>query len=183
VIQRPEADMSGDPANREPPTERPALGADLIIPLLGAGMAIYFLTDTAGLVWEARANGTVIGTALLTLVTVQLVRVGLAVRAGRASLGFGGLVEWSPVQGQRLGLLAVMTLFIVTIPWVGTTLGLSLALLASMRLLGVRDLRVLFGISLAVASVVYLLFIVLLQSRLPAGPVENLLATILPARS
>ncbi len=104
------------------------MGADLIIPGLAAGLTIYFLVNTAGLVWEARANGTVIGAVLLILVAVQLVRIGLEVRRGRASLGLGSLLERSTVQVQRLGLLVVLTLFIAAIPWVGTTLGLFFAL-------------------------------------------------------
>jgi hypothetical protein len=56
-------------------------------------------------------------------------------------------------------------------------------MLASMRILGVRDLRALLGISLAVAGSVYLLFIVLLQSRLPVGPIETLLGSLLPGRA
>jgi apolipoprotein N-acyltransferase len=159
---------------------RPALGADLIIPVLAAGLTIYFLVNTAGLVWEARANGTVIGIALLILVAAQLAKIARQVSRVHGSLGLGRLVERSPVQAQRLGLLATMTVFIATIPWVGTTLGLFLAMFTSMAILGVRDWRALFGVSFAVAAVVYLLFIVLLQSRLPVGPVETFLATLLP---
>lgn len=174
--------MSDEAPEPELRPQRQALGADLIIPGLAAGLTIYFLVNTAGLVWEARANGTVIGAVLLILVAVQLVRIGLEVRRGRASLGLGSLLERSTVQVQRLGLLVVLTLFIAAIPWVGTTLGLFFALAASMWLLGVRDPRALLGISLAVAASVYLLFIVLLQSRLPVGPIENLLGSLLPGR-
>ncbi len=161
------------------PARRPALGADLIIPLLAGGLTIYFLAGTAGLVWEARANGTVIGTVLLILVAVQVFKVGRQLRAGRGTLGLGGLVERSPVQVQRLGLFAALTLFIVTVPWVGTTLGLFLTMLAGMRILGVRDPRYLAGVSFAVAATVYVLFMVLLQSRLPSGPVEAVLGWLL----
>jgi hypothetical protein len=175
--------MSDEPPEPELRTKRQALGADLIIPVLAAGLTIYFLVNTAGLVWEARANGTVIGATLLILVAVQLVRVGVEVRRGRASLGFGSLLERSTVQAQRLGLLVVLAAFIAAIPWVGTTLGLFLALCASMWLLGVRDPRALLGIPLAVAASVYVLFVVLLQSRLPVGPIEHFLGSLLAGRA
>ncbi len=158
--------------------ERPALGADLIIPFLAAGLTIYFLVNTAGLVWEARANGTVIGVALLILVALQLFKIARRLWAGQGTLGLGSLVERSPVQAQRLGLLVVLALFIATIPWVGTTLGLFLTMAASMWILGVRDWRALLGVSLAVAATVYGLFILLLQSRLPVGPVEAALGPL-----
>jgi hypothetical protein len=172
--------MSGETPEPElgNPPQR-AGGADLIIPVLAAGLAIYFLVNTASLVWEARANGTVIGVVLLILVAVQVARVVRDMRRHRASLGFGSLLERSPVQAQRLGLLAIMTLFVATIPWVGTTPGLFVAMLGSMWLLGVRDPRILIGISLVVAAVVYVLFIVLLQSRLPVGPVETFISSVM----
>ncbi|HEX2552298.1 MAG TPA: hypothetical protein VHL98_01265 [Microvirga sp.] len=157
---------------------RPALGADLIIPLLGAGLTIYFLVSTSSMVWEARANGTVIGAALLVLVAVQVVKIARQWRSGNGTFGFGGLVERSPVQAQRLGLLVVAALFIAAIPFVGTTPGLFVSMLAGMWILGVRDWRMLLGISFAVAVTVYCLFILLLQSRLPVGPIETALGSL-----
>lgn len=175
--------MTGEAPEPETSEKGSPLGADLIIPLLAAGLTIYFLVNTAGLVWEARANGTVIGVALLFLVAVHFVRVALAVRRRQGSLGFGSLVETSIVQAQRVGLIAVVALFIAALPWIGTTLALFLAMLASMLILGVRDPRALIGISLAVAAAVYVLFIVLLQSRLPVGPFEALLGSVIPRRT
>jgi hypothetical protein len=170
------SEQNHDGAGRD---SRPALGADLIVPLLAAGLTIYFLVNTSGMVWEARANGTVIGAVLLILVAVQVVRIVRQLRGGRGTLGLGSLVEWSPVQGQRLSLLVVLALFIAAIPFVGTTLGLFATMFACMWILGVRDWRTLFGISLAVAATVYCLFILLLQSRLPMGPVETALGSLL----
>lgn len=165
--------MSGE--GRADAPARPALGADLVIPLLAVASAVYFLADTRGLVWEARANGTVIGVVLLALSGAQLARIAMRVWGGRASLGLGSLAEWSPIQAQRLGLFSSMVLFIVAIPYLGTTLSLFLVMIATMRILGVRDWRMLLGISLTVAATVFLLFMALLQSRLPVGAVDNLL--------
>jgi hypothetical protein len=160
-------------------TEAPvALGGDLIIPLLAAGLTIYFLIDTASMAWEARATGTVIGLTLLALVAAQFTRVGLLVANREGSLKFGDLFERSTAQAQRLGLVLILTLFIMTIEWVGTTVGLFVTMAASMWVLGVRNVRTLIGISFCVSAVVYLLFIVLLKSRLPVGPVEGLIQLI-----
>jgi hypothetical protein len=161
----------------EAPEERPALGADLVIPLLAAAFTIYFLVTSSSLVWEARANGTVIGVALLVLIAIQFARVGLRAREGRASLGLGELAERSPAQVQRLTLLLVLVVFVATVPWLGTTLGLFLVMIASMWTLGVRRARSLLGVALGVAATVYVVFIAILQSRLPTGPVEHFLTT------
>ena len=75
------------------PSKAP-LGADLIIPALALGFAIYFFWSIADLAWEAKANGVVIGIALIVLVVIQAARIGLAVAQGRGDLGTGTL--WQP---------------------------------------------------------------------------------------
>ncbi|HVL73858.1 MAG TPA: hypothetical protein VM434_18455 [Beijerinckiaceae bacterium] len=164
-----------DPPPPEPP-DRPALGADLVIPVLAAGFTIYFLVTSAGLVWEARANGTVIGVTLLALIAFQLGRIAIKLRAGRGTLGLGELGYFSsPAQRRRGLLIAILILYIALIPWLGTTLGLFLVMAASMAVLGVRAPKLLVGASAGTAIAIYLLFIAFLQTRLPLGPVEHLL--------
>jgi hypothetical protein len=171
--------MSNDPApGSELRQEKSALGADLIVPLLAAGLTIYFLVSTYGMAWEARANGTVIGVGLLVMIAIHLGRLVLRFRRGEATLGFGDLLERSPVQAQRVALLLILVVFIALVPWLGTTLGVFLSLLALMLTLGVRSWRALLLISLAVAATVYLLFLLLLQSRLPSGPIEEALGRL-----
>jgi hypothetical protein len=156
----------------------PALGADLIIPVLAAAFTVYFLVDAADLVWEARANGTVIGVVLLVLVAVQIGRIALALRAGEGTLSFGDLAAVDLVQFQRIALLVMLAIFIALIPWLGATLGLFLVMVGTMWTLGVRSLWQLAVISFATAFTFYLLFIAFLQTRLPSGPIEKLLAPL-----
>ncbi|WP_158046297.1 hypothetical protein [Skermanella pratensis] len=155
------------------------LGADLIIPVLAAGFTLYYLISSSNLVWEARANGTVIGVVLLALIAVQVVRIVLNLRNGTGSLGFGDLGRWTPAQGQRLALIGVLILFIVTIPWLGTTLGLFLVMLAAMWILGLRQPVTLLAVAGGVAASVFLVFIVLLGARFPPGPVERVVVPLL----
>jgi hypothetical protein len=155
-----------------------ALGADLIIPVLAAAFTVYFLVDSTQLVWEARANGTVIGVVLLVLVAVQFVKIALALRDGRGTLRLGELGATDLVQFQRLALLAALAIFIALVPWLGTTLGLFLVMMATMWTLGVCSVRQLIAVALATAITFYLLFIALLQTRLPSGAVEKLLAPL-----
>jgi hypothetical protein len=156
-----------------------ALGADLVIPVLAAAFTVYYLLTSANLVWEARANGTVVGVILLILCAVQFVRIGVRARAGEGTLGLGNLAERSEAQGRRLMLLAILALYVAFIPWLGTTLGLFLVMIATMWVLGVRRLPVLLGVAFATAATMYILFIALLQTRLPTGPVEQLLNPLL----
>jgi hypothetical protein len=151
------------------------LGADLIIPVLASGLTVYFLITTFDLAWEAKVTGTFIGAVLLALCATHFARIGLRVASGRGTLGFGELFADSLFNRQRLALLVLAVLFIATLPWLGTTLGLFLLLVASMWVMGVRSMRVLVGVASLTAAVVYLLLIHLLGSRLPHGVIENML--------
>jgi hypothetical protein len=158
---------------------RPALGADLVIPALALAFAIYFFVSTAGLAWEAKANGVVIGAALIALVVLQVGRIVFRVARGQGSLDFDPLWRPSELAWKRLALVAVTALFIATLPWFGLTLGLWLGMLAQLWVIGVRRWKILFWIPTSTAACVYLLFIALLDSGFPHGPIENLLAPLL----
>jgi hypothetical protein len=151
-------------------------GADLVIPALALAFAAYFFFSIAELGWEAKANGVLIGTILLVLIGFQLVLTIRELVQGRASLGMD--VLWLPREAlvKRLGLVLITVLFIATLKWLGLTLGLYLSLLTSLLIMGVRSRVALVCVPLAIAAAAYLMFILLLQSDFPHGPVEKLLA-------
>lgn len=156
--------------------DRPAIGADLILPLFAVALTIYYLIDTWGLSWEAKATGFIVGVVLLTLCSAQILRVLASTSMGRASLSLGVLIADTQYNRRRLGLVALAILFIATIHIVGTTLGLFLLLLGGMWITGVRNVTTLTAVSITTAAVVYVLLILLLATRLPRGIVENALA-------
>jgi hypothetical protein len=163
-----------------PPEEeqRPALGADLIIPAMAAAFTIYFLVSTNHFVWEAKANGVVIGVTLLALLAIQVLRIFLNVRAGRGTLSLGDIIAPTRAQGQRVALVVILALFVGSISWLGTTLALYLAMTASMLALDVRRPRELFLVPFLTSLFVYLVFVVLLPTRMPEGVIENLVSAI-----
>jgi hypothetical protein len=154
---------------------RTPLGADLIIPALALAFAAYFFVSIADLAWEAKANGTVIGGALVVLVLIQLVRIGVRLARGRAGLGLAPVLEPRDALPKRLGLVAVTIAFIATLHWLGLTLGLLLALYASLWLMGARG-KPLYIIPVVVAALAYLLFVALLRTEIPHGLIERLLS-------
>ena len=156
--------------------EKQPAGADLVIPLLALAFAGYFFVDIADLAWEAKANGVIVGTVLVILVVAQLVRIGLAVARGRATLGFAPLVEPRDAHGKRFGMVVVTIVFIATIKWLGLTLGLLLGMVAALWIMGVRRWKPLVFISTATAASAYLLFIAALDSNFPHGPIERALS-------
>jgi hypothetical protein len=149
------------------------LGADLVIPALALGFAVYFFVSIADLAWEAKANGVVIGSILVVLIAIQLTRMGIDLVKGRADLGFDPL--WLPrdALGKRIGMVAITIVFIATLHWLGLTLGMLLAMFAALWIMGARG-KTLVIVPLAVALAVYLLFVALLQSDIPHGPIERL---------
>jgi len=153
-----------------------ALGGDLIIPLLACGLSAYYFGSTVELVWEAKATGIFVGAVLVALCVAHLARLARRIAAGRGSLGLGDLVARTSFNKQRVVLIALVALFIVTLQWVGTTLGLFLLLIASMWLLGVRSIRALLGVAVTTAAIVHLVLIYLLSSRLPQGLLQTLLS-------
>lgn len=154
------------------------LGADLVIPALALGFAAYFFFSIADLSWEAKANGVLIGAILVSLIAIQLVRVGVQLAQGQATLGFERLWEPREALPRRAGLVLITIAFIVAIRWLGLTLALFVALAAALYLMGVRKPAPLLLVPLAVAASAYSLFIAALDSDLPRGPVEQLLAAL-----
>jgi hypothetical protein len=162
-------------------TGRTPVGADLVIPAIALAFAGYFFVSIADLAWEAKANGVLIGSALVVLIVIHLGRLAFQVAKGRASLGFAPLLEPRDLLYRRIGLVAITIAFIATLKWVGVTLGLFVSLYASLRLLGIRRRKVLFLISAITAAAVYVLFIAILDAAFPHGPIEHAIAWLVQA--
>ena len=151
------------------------LGADLVIPALALGFALYFFVSIADLAWEAKVNGVIIGSILVLLIAAQVFRIALQMAKRKADLGFSPLWEPRDALGKRVGMVLITIAFIATLNWLGLTLGLLLALFAALWIMGARG-KTLAIVPLAVALAAYLLFVVLLQSDIPHGPIERLLS-------
>ena len=159
-------------------TKRQAIGADLVIPVLAVAFTLYYFSTIWDLGWEAKANGLAIGTILLLLIGIFLVRTVLQMKRGEATLAMDRLLKPLESQGRRLGLIAAIMGFIVVIPWLGLTLAIFCFMCATMLVLGVRKPLPLLVTAFSVAAGGYVGFIAILNTRFPHGPVENLLARI-----
>jgi len=157
-------------------TPKAALGADLVIPLLALGFASYFFWSISDLAWEAKANGVVIGAALIALVVVQVARIAFAVAQGRGDLRTDPLWQPGNVLRKRLGMVAVTVAFILLLQVLGLTLSLFSAMAAALWTMGVRKPSLILGIAFGVAAAAYLLFIAALDAGFPHGPIEKLLS-------
>ena len=154
---------------------RKALGAELVIPALSIGFTVYYFSTVWDLSWEAKADGLAIGWILLALIAVFLARTGARWWRGEVSLSPAPLISPPGAHAQRLALVAAIVAFILALPHLGFTLATGLFMVAAMRILGVRSLKALATVSTSVAGGGYLLFIAVLDTRFPRGPIERLL--------
>ena len=168
--------MAVDPGNEV--QAKASLGGELVLPALAAAFTAYYFTSVWDLTWEAKANATVIGVVLLALIAVQGVRVGARILAGGANLGLGTLFAPRRVLGARLAVTAITAGFIVVLPWLGLTLGLFVLVAALMLALREASPGTILLTAGTIAAGAYLLFVALLRSRLPHGPVESLLSVL-----
>jgi hypothetical protein len=80
--------------------------------------------------------------------------------------------------GQRIALVLITVAFIAALPWLGVTLGLFLGLYAALWVVGIRRPKVLLAVSAITAAIVYVLFIAILDSAFPHGPVEHAVSAV-----
>jgi hypothetical protein len=168
--------MTDNTGEGRPTETREPLAADFIIPLLGCGLAGYYLATTTDLVWEARAAGVAVGVPLIAMCVFHMGRTILRIVQGSGSFSGGEMFADTPFNRQRAALVVLVALFIAALPLTGTTLGLFILLVASMWVLGVRSIRVLVTVAATTCAAVYVLLLYLVSSRLPHGPVEWLIA-------
>jgi Tripartite tricarboxylate transporter TctB family len=160
--------------------ERRSVGGELIIPIAAVGFTLYYFTTIINSPWEAQVNAFFVGSILMVLVAIQLIRLGRMLFSGEADLGLGDLIRPIAILPKRLFLLLLTIGYVVVIDWLGFTLTTFLFLASAMLLLndGRRP-----GFILAVAAALalggYLLFIVAFHTRFPAGPLESLLSTVI----
>jgi hypothetical protein len=162
-------------------TERKQLkpkGDELVLPVMALLFAFYYLYTIKDLAWEAQINGLLIGTNLIVLVLIFLARTGLEVLRKQASLNFKELFRWGPFQAARLGLFGLAVGYVLVIPYAGYTLTTLVFMATAMFVLGVRSPVKILGISLILSFTGYYLFIALLDTRFPPGPVEKLIETV-----
>ena len=93
-------------------------------------------------------------------------------------MAFTALLEPRDALLPRIALVVITFTFIATIKWLGVTLGLFLGLAASLWALGIRKRKQLVLIPLFTSAAVYILFIAILDSSFPRGPVEHTISAV-----
>jgi hypothetical protein len=155
------------------------VGGDLIIPIAAVAFTLYYFSSIINSPWEAQVNAFFVGSILIVLVVVQLIRSGRMLLTGEGDLSLGELLGPPAIRRKRLLLLLLTIGYVVVVEWLGFTLTTFLFLTAAMLLLndGRRPAFIL-GVAAAMALGGYLLFVVAFQTRFPEGPLEHLLGAV-----
>lgn len=152
---------------------RKPVGADLIIPVVAALYAIYYVWSVRDFPFEAQFSGLTLAALLGLLTLIYFVRVAVGFARGRYSLGSGLLLGPRSGRMARLAFVALIVAYILVIPYLGFTLTTFAFLTASFVVSGARPLWRPICVAAAASLVGWLFFIVLLETRFPEGPFER----------
>ena len=162
----------------QPPSRRP-VGGELIIPLAAVAFTLYYFTSIIDSPWEAQVNAFFVGSILLGLVAILLIKLGRELVTGAADLRLGGLIEPVSVAPKRLIVLVLAIGYVAVIEWLGFTLTTFAFLAAAMLVLnGGRRPGFVLGLAAGLSAGGYLLFMVAFQTRFPEGPFEWLMGAV-----
>ncbi|MEF3047837.1 hypothetical protein [Pseudotabrizicola sp. L79] len=157
---------------------RKAVGADLIIPVVATAYAIYYI----GSVWdfppEAQRSGLFMASMLMFFTSILFVRTAIQLARGTAYISFAAVLGPEEGRLQRLAFFGLIVGYLLIVQWGGFTLTTFLFLLGGSYLAGLRPLgkALIFAAVAAISG--WLFFIVLLKTRFPLGPFEQLIAFI-----
>ena len=156
--------------------KRRSVGADMVLPLMAAGYALYYISTILDYPMEAQINGLFLGITTCILVGLLLVRTGIQYLRGEVDFNMGRLTAPLAMLPARFAFAALTVAYVVVIPWLGFTLTTFLFILSSLLLLGVKSRKALILMPTLSAAGGYIFFIALLDTRFPKGPIEHFLS-------
>jgi hypothetical protein len=158
---------------------RRPVGGELIIPIAALLFTVYYFSTIIDVPFNAQASALFVGTVLILLCGVFLVRVFLGIRRGQLSLGAGRLIEPVSFVPKRLFLLGLTIAYIFVVDLLGFTLTTFLFLSLAMSILNDGNRKgFIVALSAVLAIVGWLLFVVAFDTRFPAGPFELLVQKV-----
>lgn len=151
-------------------------GGELIIPIAGVLFAIYYFSTIINSPWTAQVSAFFVGSVLIGLILIFVIKVGIEVYRGKADLRLDTLIEPYSFIPKRLMLLALTIAYLVLVHYGGFTLTTFAFLALSMLLLSNgRKKGFIVTLSAVLALAGWALFIVAFHTRFPAGPFEKLM--------
>ena len=160
--------------------EKKSIGGEMVIPVCALVFTLYYFSTIIDSPWTAQVSAFFVGAILITLVLIFFVKSLAGVLRGEADLGLGGLISRTDVTSGRIWFFVITLTYIVVIEWAGFTLTTFGFLFSTILILnkGQRPgFIALFCAGIALAG--YALFILVLETRLPFGPFENFIQSVM----
>ena len=160
-------------------SDRKQVGSDLIIPVFGIAYAIYYVYSVWEFPAEAQRSGLFLAGLLVFLCALFFLRLGLLILRGKAEFEFTVLL--GPPNGRmgRLGFVALIAGYLLTVQTLGFTLSTFSFLFLGSLLAGLESVRRAAIFAATAAILGWLFFIVLLGTRFPLGPFEALISQVI----
>ncbi len=175
--------MAGTPMNDSSDTgkaEIKHLGGELILPVAAFLFTLYYFWTIVDVPWTAQVSAFFVGTILIVLIGIFIIKSVGELKSGKADLGMGRLIAPRAFIPKRLALIGLTLGFIIFVEHLGFTITAFLFLSCAILLLGNGRNKVLaVSLSTVLALSGWALFIWAFETRFPAGPFENLMQGLL----
>jgi hypothetical protein len=160
--------------------EKRPVGGEMIIPVVSIVFTSYYFTTIIGSPWTAQVSAFFVGTILVVLSVVFVVKAAALVRRGEADFGVRGVFNDVDIETGRHWLLLLTVAYILVVEWGGFTITTFAFLMAAMLVLN-KGRRPAFIALLAAVFALggYALFIFAFDVRFPIGPFERLMKWLL----
>lgn len=163
---------------KESQPERRRVGADLIIPVVGTVYAIYYVASVWDFPAEAQRSGLFLASLLIFLCLLLFLRTGLALARGTAVWDFGMVLGPEKGRAARFGFFLLILVYLAVVRWSGFTLTTMGFLFGASLLAGIGSARKAAIFAVLTSLVGYVFFILILSTRFPRGPFENLMTAV-----
>ena len=155
---------------------KPNVLGEMIIPLFGILFTSYYFFTIIDSPWTAQVNAFIVGSILFLICTLFFIRKFHAVRLNRAvcMLKYDRLLP--AMRTRQTGFIILTIGYLLFVELLGYTLATIIFFFLSMSLLDSgRKMPTKFTLSIIMAGVGYVVFILLFETRLPEGFIEKIL--------
>lgn len=155
-----------------------ASATELIIPVTGSLYAVYYIVSVWNFPFQAQLSGVVLAGLFLFFALLFFLRTFGQIVTNRFDWRMAGLLGPTQEHRARAGFLVLVFGYLYLVPWGGFTLTTFVFLLVGSYLSGLRpwSKALIFAAVGAIGGWVF--FILILGTRFPQGPFEQLVTVV-----
>ena len=156
------------------------VAGECVIPLMGILFTVYYVYSIVDAPWTAQVNAVLVGTTLILVSTLFLIKKFHLLSMGTVEFKVSVTSFLSALKTPQTAFIATSFLYLIFIDFLGFTLTTTLFFWSSMMILG--DGKRPYHkacLSLIMALIGYAVFIVMFETRLPIGTLEQILGKVI----